>query len=71
MVKVGDKVNVDGVATSVTGTWGAGKHRNYQLADGRIAMDLSDECVVSNSPTQGPRGLRFDRKVEPTLDDED
>jgi hypothetical protein len=46
MVKVGDKVRVDGREVRVTSSWGQGKHRVYALDDNTTVLDL-DQKVQS------------------------
>jgi len=40
MIKKGDRVTIDGKASIVQGWYGAGKHRVYQLDDGRTVFDI-------------------------------
>jgi hypothetical protein len=40
MVKKGDRVTIDGKTAEVIGWWGQGKHRVFQLDDGRTVFDL-------------------------------
>jgi len=40
MVNKGDKVTIDGKTAKITGWYGAGKHRVFQLDDGRTVFDL-------------------------------
>jgi hypothetical protein len=47
VISVGDTVKVDEKVAKVTGTWGQGKHRAFQLDDGRVAMDLKPEHRVA------------------------
>lgn len=47
MVNVGDTVTVDGVTSVVTGKWAGGKYMNYELADGRVCLNLGEDSVMS------------------------
>jgi len=46
MVSQGDRVLVDGKEAIVETSWGQGKHRAFQLNDGRVILDLTDVSLV-------------------------
>lgn len=46
MVKVGDKVIVNGIEATVQQSYAAGAHRSFVLSDGRSIVDL-DKLVAS------------------------
>ena len=66
MVKVGDRVKVNGIEAVVLNSYASGKYRNYVLSDGRTVLDLSDDCVVkgASQPGHGTRKKQsFDRET--------
>jgi len=48
MLKLNDKVEVDGVVATIESIWAQGRHRAYKLSDGRVILDL-DKAIAGGA----------------------
>ena len=58
MVSQGDRVLVDGKEAIVETSWGQGKHRAFQLNDGRVILDLTDVSLVKEDNKMTEKSVR-------------